>query len=145
MSQVEELMNFGIWGRSGGVASGKLLFSTSKIGAVTTSAVRSLVTNNDGMYQWYPRVNFNLVFSNNHYNPGEYVLYPYESGVSSLTDNITIYTRTLVIDLSNGKFDKQSLYILLSGISCCGPVAEGNTELMDGFDYYIEYMVKKYQ
>lgn len=51
MSQVEELMNFGIWGRSGGVASGKLLFSTSKIGAVTTSAVRSLVTNNDGTYQ----------------------------------------------------------------------------------------------
>ena len=85
-----------------------------------------------------------MVFSNNHYNPGEYVLYPYESGVSSLTDNITIYTRPLVIDLSNGKFDKQSLYILLSGISCCGPVAEGNTELMDGFDYYIEYIVKKY-
>lgn len=85
-----------------------------------------------------------MVFSNNHYNPGEYVLYPYESGVSSLTDNITIYTRPLVIDLSNGKFDKQSLYILLSGISSCGPVAEGNTELMDGFDYYIEYMVKKY-
>ena len=50
MSQVEELMNFGIWGRSGGGASGKLLFSTSK-GAVTTSAVRSLVTNNDGTYQ----------------------------------------------------------------------------------------------
>lgn len=49
-----------------------------------------------------------------------------------------------MIDLSNGKFDKQSLYILLSGISCSGPVAEGNTELMDGFDYYIEYMVKKY-
>lgn len=85
-----------------------------------------------------------MVFSNNHYNPGEYVLYPYESGVSSLTDKITIYTRPLVIDLSNGKFDKQSLYILLSGISCCGPVAEGNNELMDGFDYYIEYMVKKY-
>lgn len=85
-----------------------------------------------------------MVFSYNYYNPGEYVLYPYESGVSSLTDKITIYTRPLVIDLSNGKFDKQSLYILLSGISCCGPVAVGNNELMDGFDYYIEYMVKKY-
>lgn len=48
-----------------------------------------------------------------------------------------------MIDLSNGKFDKQSLYILLSSISRCGPVAEGNTELMDGFNY-IEYMVKKY-
>ena len=84
-----------------------------------------------------------MVFSYNYYNPGEYVLYPYESGVSSLTDKITIYTRPLVIDLSNGKFDKQSLYILLSSISRCGPVAEGNTELMDGFNY-IEYMVKKY-
>ena len=84
-----------------------------------------------------------MVFSYNYYNPGEYVLYPYESGVSSLTDNITIYTRPLVIDLSNGKFDKQSLYIVLSSISRCGPVAEGNTELMDGFNY-IEYMVKKY-
>ena len=84
-----------------------------------------------------------MVFSYNYYNPGEYVLYPYESGVSSLTDKITIYTRPLVIDLSNGKFDKQSLYILLSSISRCGPVAEGNTELMDGFNY-IEYMIKKY-
>ena len=44
-------MNFGIWGRTDGVASGKLLFNTSKIGAVTASAVRTLVTNNDGTYQ----------------------------------------------------------------------------------------------
>lgn len=44
-------MDFGIWGRLNGSENGQLLFSTSKIGASTASAVRSLNTNNDGTYQ----------------------------------------------------------------------------------------------